>query len=415
MSKIKIKNFGPIKEGFGEEWIDIKKVTLFIGNQGSGKSTVAKIVSTFTWIEKALTRGDYNVKHFERKGTFENKYLSYHRIENYFTGLGKKDNAVMEYLGEAYHFIYENGNLAIHEANKGNYSLPQIMYVPAERNFIAHVKKAKTLKLISDSLLEFVTEFDNAKNEMKGFSIRLPIGYPCSVEYDKLNDIVNLRTQDYKLKLTEASSGFQSFVPLFLVSWFLANSVKRQNDEKKLVSIEELERFRENAEAIGEDENLTDEQKRMAISAFSKKFNKSAFINIVEEPEQNLSPDSQWEMLKKLIEFNNLNAGNKLIMTTHSPYMANYISIAVQAADLKRKISGNKNVAVLMDRTEKIISKRLVIATDDVAIYELDENDGTIKKLPNLHGIPSDKNYLNQSLRHGNEMFDSLLEIEQEL
>jgi len=169
------------------------------------------------------------------------------------------------------------------------------------------------------------------------------------------------------------------------------------------------------AKTFQEDENLTDEQKRMAISAFSKKFNKSAFINIVEEPEQNLSPDSQWEMLKKLIEFNNLNAGNKLIMTTHSPYMANYISIAVQAADLKRKISGNKNVAVLMDRTEKIISKRLVIATDDVAIYELDENDGTIKKLPNLHGIPSDKNYLNQSLRHGNEMFDSLLEIEQEL
>ncbi len=59
MSKIKIKNFGPIKEGFKEispdgsinEWMEIKKVTVFIGNQGSGKSTVAKLISTLSWIE----------------------------------------------------------------------------------------------------------------------------------------------------------------------------------------------------------------------------------------------------------------------------------------------------------------------------------------------------------------------------
>lgn len=58
MSRIKIRNFGPIKEGYQENdgWIDVKKVTVFIGNQGSGKSTVAKIISTFTWIEKSLVR-----------------------------------------------------------------------------------------------------------------------------------------------------------------------------------------------------------------------------------------------------------------------------------------------------------------------------------------------------------------------
>jgi len=41
MAKIKIKNFGPIKEGYLEKdgWLDVKKVTVFIGNQGSGKST----------------------------------------------------------------------------------------------------------------------------------------------------------------------------------------------------------------------------------------------------------------------------------------------------------------------------------------------------------------------------------------
>ena len=59
MSRIKIQDFGPIKKGCLENdgWIDLKKVTVFIGNQGSGKSTVAKLISTFIWIEKALVRG----------------------------------------------------------------------------------------------------------------------------------------------------------------------------------------------------------------------------------------------------------------------------------------------------------------------------------------------------------------------
>ncbi len=69
MSRIKIKNFGPIKEGCQDNngWIDVKKVTVFVGNQGSGKSTVAKLISTCTWIEKALVRGDCKKKWFERK------------------------------------------------------------------------------------------------------------------------------------------------------------------------------------------------------------------------------------------------------------------------------------------------------------------------------------------------------------
>lgn len=66
MSKIKINNFGPIKVGCQENdgWIEVevKKVTVFIDNQGSGKSTVAKLISTFSWIEKALIRGDYDIK-----------------------------------------------------------------------------------------------------------------------------------------------------------------------------------------------------------------------------------------------------------------------------------------------------------------------------------------------------------------
>ena len=87
MSKLQIRNFGPIKNGFnnnGNHKIDIKKVTIFIGNQGSGKSSVAKLFSTLTWIEKALVRGNIDSKDLTTYKRFQKKYCAYQNIHNYF-------------------------------------------------------------------------------------------------------------------------------------------------------------------------------------------------------------------------------------------------------------------------------------------------------------------------------------------
>lgn len=154
------------------------------------------------------------------------------------------------------------------------------------------------------------------------------------------------------------------------------------------------------------------ERKRLAISVLSSKFNKTSFINIIEEPEQNLFPTSQWQLLKSLLEFNNLIIGNKLIMTTHSPYIINYLSIAIQAGYLKEKIKSNN---FLLKKLDSIVPLSSTVNSKEVSIYQLDEEKGTISKLNSYEGIPSDKNLLNESLADGNSLFDSLLEIEQEL
>lgn len=415
MSRIKIKNFGPVKEGgqTNDGWIDIKKVTVFIGNQGSGKSTVAKLISTFMWIEKALVRGDYDKKWFERKNNLKNQYLNYHRLENYLKNSGV-DKTVIEYEGDAFSIVYRNDSLVIKEVHNEEYLLPQIMYVPAERNFITYVKTPRELKISSESLKEFLTEFDNAKNEIKGL-IHLPINN-IDIEYDKLNDTLNLEGEGYRVKLTEASSGFQSLVPLFLVSGYLANSVRRQSEtNKETMSSEEMQRFKKGVEDIWNNNNLTDEQKRVALSVLSAKFNKTAFINIVEEPEQNLFPTSQWQMLQSLLKYNSMNKGNKLIMTTHSPYIINYLSIAIQGEYLESKIKKSSQRDKLLSNLYNLIPQESLISADEVVVYQLDEKDGSIIKLETIEGIPSDKNYLNQTLEESNLLFDSLLEIEQEL
>jgi len=417
MSKIKISNFGPIKQGYQDNggWIDIKKVTLFIGNQGSGKSTIAKLITTFLWIEKALTRGDYNKKWFTRKNKLKNQFLTYFRLENYFPNVDDPNQPYIEYQGDSFHIIFENGTLNIEEVNQKKYPLPQIMYVPAERNFISYVKNTKELKIASDSLREFLAEFEKAKDEVKG-SIKLPINN-VDLEYDKLNDVLNIRGKvkdsDYKVRLIDASSGFQSIVPLYLVSSYLSNSVKKQSlKTAEPMSADELERFKKNAEEILSNNNLTYEQQRVALSILSSKFNKTAFINIIEEPEQNLFPSSQREILNALLDFNNMNEGNKLIMTTHSPYLINYLTHSVKASIVYEKINKSANKTELAEKLNKVVPIKSLIKPTDWAVYELNENDGSIIKLDNYKELPSDENYLNESLGKSNDIFINLLEIE---
>ena len=411
MSRIRIKNFGPINEGLIENdgWIDIKKITLFIGNQGSGKSTIAKIISTFMWIEKALVRGDHDKKWFERKNRLKNQYLNYHRLENYFS-VDKENKTLIEYQGDAFSIKYADGGLKINEVEGGQYQLPQIMYVPAERNFITYVKTPKELKLSSASLSEFLTEFDNAKQNLKK-AIKMPINN-AEVEYDRLNDTLNFRGNGYKLKLTEASSGFQSLVPLYLVSSYLAKSVKEQSETSSAaMSGEEIQRFKKEVKEILTNDSLTSEQRRIALTVLSAKFNKSAFINIVEEPEQNLFPTSQQQMLNSLIEFNNLNSKNKLIITTHSPYLITYLTLAVKAKMVKNKYDLDFDQLKIL---EKIVPIESTVSPQEVAIYQLDEN-GTIEILEPFNGLPSDENLLNEKLEEGNELFAQILEIQQHL
>ena len=84
MAKLKIRNIGPIKstDNLQNGYLDFDGVTLFIGNQGTGKSTISKIYSTLSWIEKALVRGDFSVNYISQYNRFK-KQLAYQNIGNY--------------------------------------------------------------------------------------------------------------------------------------------------------------------------------------------------------------------------------------------------------------------------------------------------------------------------------------------
>jgi predicted ATPase len=410
MSKIRIKNFGPIKEGLNDKggWLDIKKVTIFIGNQGSGKSTIAKLISVFSWLEKALVRGDFKEKDLIKYNRLT-KQFAYQNIDNYI-----KPDTEIEYSGDAYRISYINGTTHIEKNEKNGYLFPKIMYVPAERNFTSSVKNPSSLKRLPDTLYTFLDELDNAQNDVKD-KVLLPVN-DVKYEYQKLNKIGYISGDGYKIRLSEASSGFQSLVPLFLVTKNLATSIGQdENTGKKNLSVDESNIIRKEIEKILSNPNLTAEVKKASLEYLSARFKYSCFINIVEEPEQNLFPSSQRGMLNFLMECNNLKKDNKLVITTHSPYILMYLNIAVQSYDLKEKIIKAGKSKLLSERLYKIAPEKSLVSQYDSAVYELDEKDGSIKLLPTYEGIISSKNILNMMLREGNELFDSLLEIEQEL
>lgn len=74
------------------------------------------------------------------------------------------------------------------------------------------------------------------------------------------------------------------------------------------------------------------------ITTVANKYTSSFFLNIVEEPAQNLFPESQMKNLAFfLLEAANVNDENKIVMTTHSSCVLSYITLAAKAYELMNK------------------------------------------------------------------------------
>jgi predicted ATPase len=406
MSKIRIKNFGPIKEGYqtGDGWLNVKKVTVFIGNQGSGKSTLAKVISTMTWLEKAINRGDADPD----KLSFNNFYgfFNYQRIRSYF-----RPETEIEYDGQRIYIKYNRQLSAVKVTLKpeNNYDVPKIMYVPAERNFLSVVRNPYGIKNLPDTLHTFAEELRKGQFTIGNNLLDLPFG-GLKYKYKEETETSHLVGDGFELDLTESSSGYQSFVPLYLVTKFLSDELRKgETILREQLSVEQSVRRNKEISDVMFNNNLSPSLKEDKVKEIDAKYLNTCLVNIVEEPEQNLYPSSQKSMLDTLTCFNNLKIGNKLIITTHSPYLINYITLAVEAHNLRDRVSGD-----LKEKLNTIVPEQSTINPTDLAIYELDES-GNIKLLESYKGIPSDENKLNDKLVEGNDLFAELLEIEQTL
>ena len=353
-----VKSFGPVKD------LDVifKKVTLFIGDQGTGKSCVAKLFSMFKWTEKVLSQKKYKLSYFEQYNRFQKMLCKYHRIESFVN-----ESSYIKFEGALYDFLYENGNFSVTDKNHEIKGISKVMYVPAERSIVSVAEnKSKLLKELPDSSETFSDEFVNAKKFFQN-GYNLPFE-GLRFEYDSLNDAGWIHGVDYKVRLINASSGIQSSLPMCIVSEYLSSKISDKEEVK--LSKEEKDKLEKRVAEIMQNEEYSDSIKDMMIRQLSYANRYNQLINIVEEPELNLFPRSQMEVLFSLISNNASAEENMLVFTTHSPYSLAIINTMIMGAKAYANATEEQRGQI-----EAILPVKYQINENEIAAYRLSSSD----------------------------------------
>lgn len=346
MRRLTVHNFGPVKDAV----IDIHKINILIGEQSIGKSTLAKLITIFTdrmslfklivhprdnWSDLIK---DYDLNYclrFKYSIIFEEETKDYslkikigeQNIEHSFKTSGQEitdTNVIHEVLlndksvdhGSFNELSHDFFNMNVFDNLKEN--LRDSLYIPAERiiySVIGNIQSALMLSKASvpNNLLRFMVDLQNAEKTYDECEIPM-----LGVTYVRENNENRIKIKQSKksLSLTEVSSGIQSVFPLYIVSKY---------------ALEKRE-----------------------YSSY-----------VIEEPECNLFPTKQVELLKFLL--NSISKENMILtITTHSPYLLSALSNYFFAGSIVRDFGDEAKKEI-----EKVSPGTPLLSSDTCSVYSL--------------------------------------------
>lgn len=335
MSRLIVKNVGPITEVD----IDLKKVNVFIGPQSSGKSTLAKVISFCSWLEKnkhEMTNHKVfkdgvikELEHFHRmEGYVGNDSQIYYQGDNITFAYNMVSIPDSELDGDSFHqehfvdkeYVYFNFGKTVN---------PKVCYIPAERNFVSVVPNLQKYDEGKNNLQNFVMDWFEAK---RSFRKSTPLSIlDLGVKYYSEDDVDHLILPDEKdVRLANASSGLQSVTPLMVVSDWLTSGIY---ETEKPFSVEEMDELINLVGKVGDKKsNVNEDQKERLISRLQSFAQGKVYTHtqlIIEELEQNLYPSAQCRLLDFLVSIINHGKNHRLVLTTHSPYVLNYLNVLI--------------------------------------------------------------------------------------
>lgn len=340
MKHLVIRHFGPLDEAD----VDMSRMNLIIGLQGSGKSCVMMIACYCTWVEKRISLRQSS-KEFEEGEFFINNLISYYHAKGYV-----HPDTFISYETDYMKFSYEHKNKKFHHKwgrRHWEYKRPKVSYVPAERNMMSLVSNWSRLETSYDNILDFKADWDTARSFVKREKDILGLG--ISYEYDEtLGDMVITKAGKL-IDLTNSSSGMQSLIPQFVHMDYLTDSIydaegepkERSFSDKQLTSslldilyqrfFDKQNDFSNNNKTIihmeGRDFVFSDVE-------MAKHFKKTAHQHLLtdhaeiflEEPESNLFPPTQFQLMNWVVEKAiDKRHKNVFFIATHSPYILNHL------------------------------------------------------------------------------------------
>lgn len=381
-----VKNFGSLKDVD----IELKDIMVFIGPQASGKSTLAKILYIIHSFPSILDKE-------KLENLFKQTSINFFTKDTLIKYLNTRGKSVISCSSKGFEFDYQildildqhpekvqyfkqiteieaeieviekyiNGGNSIEENLIAQFKevtqqikqltqpIKEIAYsyfIPAERNIISNLSDSIMGTLadgvsIPKFILNFGGKFEIARKELGKTCIDF-----LNVTYEYTSEDRVFISPEQSISLSEAASGLQSVVPLYLV-------VKHFSKNKCLV---------------------------------------------IEEPELNLFPETQ----KKLVEFIIETCRDKtkrLIITTHSPYILTTLNGLIQAHNTAR------TKPELKHKVAEIIPESRWIDFDKIGVYYV--ADGTVKRIMDDEYRLIDANPIDDVSDKLSREFDELLDL----
>ena len=365
MVRLIVKNIGPIKDVD----IELKKVNIFMGPQSCGKSTLAKIISFCSWLEK----GNEDTAKAIAKGVVAT-LTQFHHMRGYFS-----EDSQIAYWGEDVCLFYnmpetlpltsfgECRSEHLHEKEFVFHKIqkttnPKVAYIPAERNFVSVVPNLKKYAEKDDSLQSFVNDWFEAK---RAYTEEKPLQLGilnANYHYSPQTDTDTITTENQPLFLSQSSSGLQSVTPLLALLNYFSSGIYAEN---KPFSPEENQQMRNILSHVTNDlSNEMEQQLIERIRGFlqGKVYTHTQFV--IEEPEQNLFPETQCKLLYSLLSALNHGKSHRMVITTHSPYTLYALNNCILANIVKEEMP--------KEEFDNLGCANVIISPKDIAVREIE-------------------------------------------
>lgn len=373
MKHLTIRNIGPLDN------VDIalSKINLIIGPQSTGKSCILKIASFCAWLEKSISL-NLDVRNFLTRDFIDTHLLAFHNLQGYIN-----EDSFFEYETDVMKFSFsfkENEKQFKWKDGQWDYKRAKIAYIVAERNVLSVIPNWFDIDFPNNSIRYFMKEWQNARNN-DGDSKRLPIlNTGIDYKYDKEKGVDRILLDDGKeLSLLNASSGLQSLIPLFVLIDYISKGIFKldfksvKDQDAKVNLLYQLKEKHPSGDYVYIDKReiaIASDDLHRIIDNFTKYDHSDIYL---EEPEENLFPETQRDLVNWLAETVNGDRNHSLFIATHSPYIMTAFNNLIQAGDIIEESPEKK------DAVEKIIGGHRAIKYDDVAAFAI--SDGSVHSI----------------------------------
>lgn len=375
MASIHLKNIGPLSD---TGTIELGRFNIFIGKQSTGKSTLMKTLSFCQWLEKKIMTGDekqlsYAYTHYSR---FLRELKQFHRLsDNHF-----KTDSEIHYRGECIDIDLtgnKNAKIIRHTDFEEKRHNTKLSFIPSERNLVSAIKNVdKTYRSNDyDVLFNHIFEWSEAKsntseNQPADLGIVGAMEYYYDAKLDR--DIIRLHDSHETISPFYASSGVQSVLPIVVMTDYFTGPVFSKNISLSKQDIATL------FSKLSEDKNSEKPEEKLFAIAKKLYLYKNCRL-FIEEPEQNLFPESQQSLINYLVSKINVASQqtgmqSSLTISTHSPYVVTAFNVLISASIAQR---------VNPMETFKIVPQEQIISIDELRAYYIHEN-GTMTDIRDL-------------------------------